>query len=443
MPLNLKYPPQRNTAICELADADVILADTAGQQWLDHCPPGAGPSRPVLRLTDEQVLAADPVGSLQPPSAGSDDVAYLLFTSGSTGRPKGVPIRHRNVLAFLGHTIPRYEVGPGCRMSHTFDLTFDLSVFDLFVTWGGGATLVVPEQAELLSAADYTVNRRLTHWFSVPSAVSAASELGGLPAGRATGLCHSVCCGEQFTYAQAEAWSAFAPESVVENIYGPTELTLACAEFRLPKERGDWPDTANDTVPIGAVYPGLEHVITDDGELCVRGPQRFDGYLDPLNVYTTMPSRQERTPQEYRRRVIDVARWTEQAGFRGALIYTDNTLVDAWTVAGVAIENSERFVPLVAVSPVDAHPFAVAKTISTLAFLHGRRVDLNLVTGGFSKHLRELGCETSGPLIEQGVAPWGRARRCFRRRRGDHAVPAGRRSPDRFRCSLVLMGVGR
>jgi alkanesulfonate monooxygenase len=112
-----------------------------------------------------------------------------------------------------------------------------------------------------------------------------------------------------------------------------------------------------------------------------------------LNVYTTMPSWQERTPQEYRRRVIDVARWTEQAGFRGALIYTDNTLVDAWTVAGLAIENSERFVPLVAVNPVDAHPFAVAKTISTLAFLHGRRVDLNLVTGGFSKHLRELGCE--------------------------------------------------
>lgn len=281
VPLNLKYPPRRNTAICELADVDVIIADAAGQQWLEHCPSGTGPSRPVLPLTDEELLAAVPDGSLPAPSAGPDDIAYLLFTSGSTGRPKGVPIRHRNVVAFLGHTIPRYEVGPGCRMSHTFDLTFDLSVFDLFVTWGGGATLVVPEAAELLSPVDYAVNRRLTHWFSVPSAVSAAAGLGGLPAGRVPGLRYSVFCGEQFTYAQAEAWSGFASESVVENIYGPTELTLACAEFRLPRERADWPGTVNDTVPVGAVYPGLEYVVTDDGELCVRGPQRFDGYLDP------------------------------------------------------------------------------------------------------------------------------------------------------------------
>ncbi|MDY0814517.1 LLM class flavin-dependent oxidoreductase [Kitasatospora purpeofusca] len=112
-----------------------------------------------------------------------------------------------------------------------------------------------------------------------------------------------------------------------------------------------------------------------------------------LTVYTTMPSWHDRTPQEYRRRVVDVARWTEGAGFRGALIYTDNTLVDAWAAAQIAVDNTERFVPLVAVNPLDTHPFAVAKTISTLAFLHGRQVDLNLVTGGFSKHLSELGCE--------------------------------------------------
>lgn len=112
-----------------------------------------------------------------------------------------------------------------------------------------------------------------------------------------------------------------------------------------------------------------------------------------LTVYTTMPSWQDRTRQEYRRRVVDVARWTEQAGFRGALVYTDNTLVDAWAAAQLAIDNTERFVPMVAVNPVDTHPFAVAKTISTLAFVYGRRVDLNLVTGGFSKHLSELGCE--------------------------------------------------
>jgi acyl-CoA synthetase (AMP-forming)/AMP-acid ligase II len=40
--------------------------------------------------------------------------------------------------------------------------------------------------------------------------------------------------------------------------------------------------TSNGTVPIGRPYPGLDYRIArDTGELWVRGPQRFDGYLDP------------------------------------------------------------------------------------------------------------------------------------------------------------------
>jgi amino acid adenylation domain-containing protein len=223
-------------------------------------------------------------------ASSPDDVAYVLFTSGSTGRPKGVPIRHRNVSPYLAHNIARFGVGPGCRMSHTFDLTFDPSVFDLFVTWGGGATLVVPGRAELLSPVDYLVDNEITHWFSVPSVVSVSAELGNLPTGRETGLRMSVFIGEQLSYDQAEAWHAVAPEATLVNVYGPTELTVACTEYTLPPEVGDWPKTSNDTVPIGPVYGFLEHLVLDErgrpaeeGELVVRGSQRFDGYLDPAD----------------------------------------------------------------------------------------------------------------------------------------------------------------
>jgi acyl-CoA synthetase (AMP-forming)/AMP-acid ligase II len=42
-------------------------------------------------------------------------------------------------------------------------------------------------------------------------------------------------------------------------------------------------------MPIGRVLPHLEHVVLEDGlpagtgELCVRGRQRFDGYVDPAD----------------------------------------------------------------------------------------------------------------------------------------------------------------
>jgi amino acid adenylation domain-containing protein len=279
VPLNPGYPPSRNKGICDAAGIDVVVADAATGR------PG-GPDfaegRPVLPLTGPDVQAAAPSGRLAPYQARPDGLAYVLFTSGTTGRPKGIPIRNRHVVPFLARNVARYRVGPGCRMSHTFELTFDLSVFDLFVTWSGGATLVVPTGSELFSPVDYMAGRKLTHWFSVPSAVSVSAGLGQLATGRRTALRHSLFCGEQFTRDQAELWHAVAPGCVIDNLYGPTELTVACAEYRLPEDPRRWPRTSNGTVPIGHLYEGLDYMITEDtGELRVRGPQRFDGYLDP------------------------------------------------------------------------------------------------------------------------------------------------------------------
>ncbi|ONI91144.1 D-alanine--poly(phosphoribitol) ligase [Saccharothrix sp. ALI-22-I] len=287
VPLNVDHPVRRNRLIADTSPFDVLLADPSGGPQLDT---GLGDTpATVLRLTDDEVFDASPA-DLPPSPAGPDDVAYVLFTSGSTGRPKGVPIRHRNVDPYLARNIARFAVGPGCRMSHTFDLTFDPSVFDLFVTWGAGATLVCPDRTELLNPVTYLVERGITHWFSVPSVVTVGGQLGTLPTGLATSVRHSVFIGEQLTLKTAAAWREVAPGTVIDNVYGPTELTIACTEYRLPADPAAWPATSNDTVPIGPVYEFLDHVVVDeagrpapDGELCVRGSQRFDGYVDPAD----------------------------------------------------------------------------------------------------------------------------------------------------------------
>jgi acyl-coenzyme A synthetase/AMP-(fatty) acid ligase len=48
----------------------------------------------------------------------------------------------------------------------------------------------------------------------------------------------------------------------------------------LPPDPAAWPATPNGTVPIGEIYPHLDWRVRADGELLVRGPQRFDGYLE-------------------------------------------------------------------------------------------------------------------------------------------------------------------
>jgi len=122
--------------------------------------------------------------------------------------------------------------------------------------------------------------------------------------------------------------------------------------------------------------------------------QVADPILEPatkpqLQVFSTCPSSLV-TPDHYRERVINAARWSEQADCAGTLIYTDNTLVDPWMVAQIVVGNTTKLSPLVAVQPVYMHPYSAAKMVATLAFVFERRVFLNMVAGGFKNDLAAL-----------------------------------------------------
>jgi alkanesulfonate monooxygenase len=66
---------------------------------------------------------------------------------------------------------------------------------------------------------------------------------------------------------------------------------------------------------------------------------------------TCLPSRNEDSAS-YLERVAQLARWSDGAGYRGMLVYTDNGLVDPWLVAQIILQSTERLCPLVAVQPV-------------------------------------------------------------------------------------------
>lgn len=104
-----------------------------------------------------------------------------------------------------------------------------------------------------------------------------------------------------------------------------------------------------------------------------------------IRVFTTCPQSKDGASESYAARVAEVARWSEEAEFHGILVYTDNSLVDPWLVAQLILQSTRSLSPLVAVQPVYMHPYAAAKMIASLAFLHGRRLDVNLVAGAFAR----------------------------------------------------------
>ena len=66
------------------------------------------------------------------------------------------------------------------------------------------------------------------------------------------------------------------------------------------------------------------------------------------------------------------------------------SLLDAWLVSQVIIQNTRTLCPLVAVQPVYMHPYTVAKMVTSFAHLYGRRVYLNMIAGGFKNDLTAL-----------------------------------------------------
>jgi len=97
----------------------------------------ASASQHMVFASRELTKVADP----SEPGPRADATAYLLFTSGSTGIPKGVAVSQSNAVAYMEYAKKRFGFHGNDRCSQNFDLTFDLSVHDLFTCWDAGATL--------------------------------------------------------------------------------------------------------------------------------------------------------------------------------------------------------------------------------------------------------------------------------------------------------------
>jgi len=302
VPLNPKFPVGRNLQILDSSGVRAIVVDMG---FFESFAPllGAvecsltifclrwGQAQLDVRVPDWHELiwvdCAATEHNVVTRSASTDNVAYLMYTSGSTGVPKGLGITHRGACAYVERILERYDFSAEDRFSQFYDLSFDPSVHDMFVCWGAGACLYCLPDTAIMGPTRFILDNSLTVWFSVPSTIAMCEKTRILKPNTLTSLRISLFCGEPLLVALAEAWTEAAPNSSVDNLYGPTEVSVLSNGYTF---RSGTSADANEIgiVPIGEPFPGLSCALLgkdlrpvqtgEIGELYLGGDQLARGY---------------------------------------------------------------------------------------------------------------------------------------------------------------------
>jgi len=262
VPANTAYgPAELGHIVLDAAPVAAVIDDASRVPGV----PAVGPS---VEVDDGPVPALD--------RAGGDSPAVIGYTSGTTGRPKGAVLSHGNVLAGARAVVLAWRWSPEDR------LVLSLPLFHAHgLAVGVHGTLVAGAAAEVLPRFDVdavldAVEGGATLLFGVPTmwARLVTSPRAGVL--RRLRLCVSGSAPlspQLFTQVRD-----VSGQDVLER-YGMTETVMLTSN---PV------DGMRRAGTVGFPLPGVEVRVGDDGEVLVRGPAVFSGYLgQPAGPYFT------------------------------------------------------------------------------------------------------------------------------------------------------------
>lgn len=288
VPISSETSSQRINYICEDCACSLIVTDNALINDIDS-------KLPCINLDlYNDYIAHD--GKNASVNVSGDDIAYIMYTSGTTGSPKGVPIRHESVINFSYSMKKVFGINNQDNVLQFAELSFDVSIFEIFTTLISGASVVIFSKDKKKSVSklmEALVEKKVTI-AEIPPVLLPLLHAEKLPSLRLISV-----GGEKFPGSLIENWTK--NNKVFVNGYGPTEATVAVTlKF--------CSDNFSNNPPIGKPIENHNIYILDDslsvlpigavGEICISGIGVTKGYLNnpainassfAINPYTTNP----------------------------------------------------------------------------------------------------------------------------------------------------------
>jgi len=287
VPVDVRQPETRQRTILDRANVAAVVSLSGVAVTV---------SEPRVNV---DTLQADPLWPPRPghPANGSDP-AYIIYTSGSTGTPKGVQLSHAAVCNTLVDINERYAVGPDDCMLGLAELSFDLSVYDLFGVTAQGALLVLPDPARSGDPshwAELMMQHKITLWNSVPAQSAMLMDyLESEPALDIPGPRCVLWSGDWIPISLPTRWWHRWPQSQLYSLGGATEAAIWSIEHPIRPE-----DTELPSIPYGRALRGQTVEVLDF--LGRRCPSRVQGeiYIGGIGLALGYADDPEQTAQRF------------------------------------------------------------------------------------------------------------------------------------------------
>ncbi len=263
-------------------------------------------------LMIEQTLTQALTFSVEKPQVQADDVAYVIFTSGSTGKPKGVTISHRGALNTIEAVNERFGISSKDKVLALSELSFDLSVYDIFGLLLAGGCVVFPEQAQTKEPGHWLSlikAHQISIWNTVP-------QLAGLLVDEAAVILPSLrvflLSGDWIPVSLPQKLQQSCPNAAIMSLGGATEGSIWSIWYPIEVVHANW-----RSIPYGIAMPNQKmYVLNPDGAHCpvgVMGDIHIGGMGVALNYWgdELMTARQFYTHPKLGKlyRTGDLGRW--------------------------------------------------------------------------------------------------------------------------------------
>lgn len=276
------YLPMANTVPAKRRNT---LLNAAEVRWLLCAETPEGVPTGVTTININTVIPASFTPVMRPVQAA----AYVIFTSGSTGTPKGVIVSHRAASNTIQDINRRFCVGAQDRVLALSQLSFDLSVYDIFGLLSVGGCLVFPElprQTDPSHWAELLFVHQVTIWNSAPALMQMLERYLTVESQpMATSLRLVLLSGDWVPLTLPDSLRIKRPELQVVALGGATEAAI-WSNFHIWRQLNpEW-----RSVPYGRPLSNQHFYVFDrhmrpcpidvPGELYIGGAGLAEGYLN-------------------------------------------------------------------------------------------------------------------------------------------------------------------